>query len=226
MALRLSITFAIVALAAGCAAPASVTEPPGATPSSVATPSTAPAATATPTSVPAATPTAVAATATPVAVDPCAAALSLADVGAGFTGGEQTPIQGTGLTGFVSGTLVRFQGSGGTSISSSVVCFDSAANAAAAYEPFNATCVDANLSEFPAQTVQIGPIGGDASKGLFCPGDTSGSSTLSSQTSVVVLVDDLVFSVAINRAEPSGPDGAVVATLISLATQLLAAIGG
>ena len=160
-----------------------------------------------------------------MAADPCTAALTLADVGAGFTGEPPEPASGDGLTGFVSGTQVTFAQTGG-SIGSTVACFDNAINAAATYASWGSSCIDADLNTIPAQTIQIGAIGGDASKGVFCPGDTSGSTTISSSTSVYVLFDEVVFSVSINRDEPSGPDGAAVATVISLATRLLAAIGG
>lgn len=221
MALRLAIALTVLVLASGCSATPTVTEPPAPTATTAAaTPTTAAA-----TSLPPATPTQTEATASPVAVDPCAAALTLADVGPGFTGEPPAAFGGAGLIGFVAGTQVVFQQASG-SIGSTVACFDSAANAAATYATWGSSCIDANLDSIPAQSIQIGAIGGDASKGVFCPGDESGSTTISSSTSVYVLLDDVVFSVSVNREEPTGPDGAAVATAISLATALLEAIIG
>jgi len=91
--------------------------------------------------------------------------------------------------------------------------------AAAAYA-FLGACVDKDLNEVPAQTLEVGAIGGDASKGVFCPGDTSATRTLRSSTSVYVLLDAVVLSVSVNGVQAS--IGA--STAIPLATKLLATI--
>jgi len=127
-----------------------------------------------------------------------------------------------GLTG---GGGVDFESINGDKVGSTVACFGSAAAAAAQFEkwgPVGAGCIDANLSEIDALDVPLGETIGDASKGRFCAGSTSGASTVASSFSVYVQSGTTVFSVSYSSNLVNSPEAFIQTILVNAAKALLA----
>jgi hypothetical protein len=229
--MRPSIVMAAFAAASllGCSSPAAVS--PTATAGPTASPTRA--ATATPAQTPAATTAAPASpTGSPSASSSgvnCQAVLTAADVGANFTDLGLTHVPQSPDQGWLSGIVVRFQGSGpnqGQSIDSSVECFDTPANAQAAFDSqFALSCLnDANQPE-PGTVLNLPSPIGAASAAVFCPA-SGGVQNIPPHISVRTLVGTAVGVVTLNVANLTAASPDLLGFTAVLAAKLAALIGG
>lgn len=222
-------TASIALLALACASTPNANPPTSAQPVSTTPAVTATASVASTTAAPAtSTPTATAAVSPSSQTGACDAVLTAADLG------TSVPIIGTTTRtvnaadmqpGFVAGQGVDFTAFNLDKVGSTIACFDSAAGAAAQFEAWGPTtggCIDANLSAIDAQDVPLGETIGEASKGRFCPGSTTGSTTVSSSFSVYVHSGTTVFSISYSSKSATGPTSTVQALLVAAAKALLA----